>query len=68
MDKYTTVSGDTFDYIAFKVFGDENFMHQMIEANIGFRKVNIFEAGIELNIPKIINKPSNNLPPWKRVR
>lgn len=67
MDKYTTVLGDTFDHIAFKAYGDVSHMNKVIEANLKHRKVIIFQAGIELNIPKIINKPNNNLPPWKRV-
>ena len=30
---YRTVSGDTWDLIAFKVYGDEIYYHELIRAN-----------------------------------
>lgn len=63
---YTTVSGDTFDIISHKRYGDEKQAVHIIEANIEYANVIIFGSGVRLNIPEIgIIQPSN-LPPWKR--
>lgn len=64
--KYTTVSGDTFDNIAYKMYGDEKHAISIIEANIYFAEVIIFSGGVELNIPKVETASTINLPPWKR--
>ena len=63
---YTTVSGDTFDIISYKQYGDEKQAIHIIESNIEYANIVIFGSGVTLNIPEIeIIKPSN-LPPWKR--
>ena len=33
MKTYTTVQGDTWDLIAYKILGAEHYMQQLIEAN-----------------------------------
>lgn len=63
---YTTVSGDTWDYIAYKTLGDERLASQFIEANIEHVETVIFPAGVQLKIPEIEEPISTNLPPWKR--
>lgn len=65
--KYKTVSGDTFDKIAFKHYGDEKRALDIIEANIKYADTLIFQSGIDLSIPEIEETfNSSNLPPWKR--
>lgn len=63
---YTTIQGDTWDMVAFRVFGNEYLMTDLIETNPAHREVVIFPAGIVLNVPVIAEPEPQNLPPWKR--
>ncbi len=51
MTKYTTISGDTWDKIAKKVYGDDHVFEAIMEQNAEYIDVLIFGAGIELSIP-----------------
>ncbi len=66
-----THQGDTWDILAKKIYGNELFMKELINANIHFRKTVIFSSGVVLNVPEIDTASSEyeaNLPPWKRGR
>jgi phage tail protein X len=55
------------DAIAYKIFGNELYMNELLEANETYRNTAIFPAGIILNIPDInVIQSSKILPPWKR--
>lgn len=67
---YKTQQGDTWDVIAKRLYGTEECMRELLEANPQYRKVVIFPAGIELINPTV-EEPINAisaLPPWKRGR
>lgn len=66
MDKYVTIQGDMWDSIAFKVYGHEHYMAELMAANPQHLSTTIFSANIELFIPFIETPVSNALPPWKR--
>lgn len=66
MKIYRTVLGDTWDLIAFKLYGNEYYMNQLLDANPKHLDTVIFEAGIVLNVPEISVPVSTKLPPWKR--
>ena len=53
MKSYTTVSMDTWDIISKKVYGDEHYIDKLIAANVQYRKVVIFSAGIVLSVPEV---------------
>ena len=62
-----TKQGDTWDILALRQYGDEAFMSELIKANLNYRGIMIFSAGVQLNTPEIDTIPmSSNLPPWKR--
>lgn len=61
---YRTIAGDTWDLIAFKLFGKENLMSELINANIDLAKVVIFPANIKLIIPKITEEDKEGKAPW----
>ena len=67
---YKTQSGDTFDIISFRLFGDEFYMDELIKANFEHRKTLIFSSGVILNVPEIDTKTpqtsNENLPIWLR--
>lgn len=68
MSTYTTIQGDMWDSIAYKVYGSVSCLDQLIEANPAWRSQYIFPAGIEVNIPEP-EKPitADDFPPWKKV-
>lgn len=65
---YTTIQGDTFDIIAFNVYGDCKYTDKLIRANMEYKDYLIFPAGIVLTLPDLeIKTALSDLPPWKRV-
>lgn len=64
---YTTTQGDTWDGIAYKVYGKGAMMTTLMVANQALNDTVIFEAGVTLTIPEISSpEVSLTLPPWKR--
>lgn len=66
MTKYTTISGDMWDTVAYKTLGNEAYTDKIIKANSKYRNIVIFPAGVVLDIPEADTKISAELPPWKR--
>ena len=64
-DTYTTVHGDTWDKIAYDLYGDEAYMRYLIEANWEFLDLLVFPAGIVLNLPEIPDEPDEDWPEWR---
>ena len=62
----TTVSGDTWDIVAYKAYGNEMYMDTLIKANIEYKDTYIFPAGVVLTLPEIELTVSESLPPWKQ--
>ena len=65
---YKTVSGDTWDLIAYKVYGSEGYYHDLIRSNLALIDIAVFDANITITIPEIAEESDNDtsLPPWKR--
>ena len=63
---YTTVQGDTWDFIAYKALGSELYMDQLIDANAEHRNTAVFDGGVTLTLPSISTPIPDKLPPWKR--
>lgn len=63
---YTTVSGDTWDIVAYKAYGNEMYMDTIIKANIEYKDTYIFPARVVLTLPEIELTVSESLPPWKQ--
>lgn len=64
---YKTIQDDTWDGIAVKVYGDEKYMNELLEANQAYREIIIFPANVSLSLPNIQTQTTTILPPWKRV-
>ena len=64
---YKTIQGDTWDGIAVKVYGDEKYMNELLEANQAYREIIIFPANVSLSLPVIQTQTTTILPPWKKV-
>ena len=67
MIKYTTIQGDTWDGIAYKLYGDEKHMKELIEVNWPVVDTLVFSAGVELNVPDLPEESSSDLPIWRRT-
>ena len=65
MGKYRTVQGDMWDMIALKVYGKEQLMYVLIEANPQHRNTSVFSANCEINIPETPTVESVTFPPWR---
>jgi phage tail protein X len=65
---YTTISGDQWDVISLKVYGSEQFVSELIEANYTLRDVVFFSAGQVITVPTVTQAQRNdiNTPPWRR--
>lgn len=61
---YTTISGDTWDLIAWKQLGSERYMGTLIEANYPYAEVLRFDADIKITIPDIPEETPDDLPFW----
>lgn len=63
---YKTVSGDTWDLIAYKILGSEVYMEELLNANQEYKDFIVFPANINLTVPKITVPTVSTLPPWRR--
>lgn len=66
MRKYVTALGDTWDIIAYKMYGNERQMSVLIEANPHHRETVLFQADAVIQVPDMVAATSTVLPPWKR--
>ncbi|MFG6383467.1 MAG: tail protein X [Lachnospiraceae bacterium] len=64
-DTYTTIQGDTWDYIAFKVYGSESYTTFLMEHNYPYLDILIFSSGTILNTPPLPEEEKGELPPWR---
>lgn len=63
---YSTMQGDMWDLISYRVYGSEKYVKNLLEANPNYREIAVFPAGITLSCPDISSSTSSILPPWKR--
>lgn len=53
MKTYTTVQGDCWDLVAFRLYGSEKYMKLLAEANMPLLDYLTFPPGTVLNVPDI---------------
>lgn len=69
MTTIKTRSGDTWDSIAYRIWGkgaDQAHMSDLIDANSRHVEVTVFSANVEIVIPDVEDKTAVTLPPWRR--
>lgn len=67
MTLYTSASGDTWDFIAYKFYGltgKEFMMSLLLEANSEFLHFVILPPNLSIVIPDAVIPDTTNLPPW----
>lgn len=65
MLEYTTKSGDTWDWIALKVYGSELKADWLMKNNPEQIRVTRFDSGVVLSAPVLPAEKRDDLPPWK---
>jgi phage tail protein X len=70
MKQYLVPQGFVWDQISYKLYGDERFIHTLLEANPALRHIVQFEAPAMINVPERPSVPPDSvtlLPPWKQA-
>lgn len=62
---YMTSQGDTWDLIAYDLYGDEKYMHYLIEANWPLLDILVFSSGTMVNVPDIPEDAIEDVPFWR---
>lgn len=65
MATYTTIQGDTWDMIAFRLYGDESYMKDLIEANLPHIDTLVFSSGTVLKVPELPEERDYDVPFWR---
>lgn len=64
MNSYTTIQGDTWDLIAYRLWGSEYLLPLLLEANPKHRDTIIFKGDVVLNVPIINTAIYSQRPAW----
>ena len=67
IEYYVTTQSDTFDLIAYDLYGDEYRASDIVELNPEYSGTLVFPAGVELKVP-VYNDPTeaDHVAPWRR--
>lgn len=63
---YMTSQGDTWDMIAYKLYGSVKLLPLLINANGRHADTVIFSDGLVLQVPSEPEELPTELPPWRR--
>ena len=65
---YTTASGDTFDLIVHRIYGNCRRVKALMQANSQYLDILLFPAGVVLTVPETEEgqTDTDGLPPWRR--
>ena len=66
MMQYTASEKETFDDIAFNLYGDESYSYLLLQANPAHCHKIMLEGGEVLEAPELEQAENTTLPPWKR--
>lgn len=64
-ETYTTIQGETWDEIAYKVYGNEKYAAFLMSNNYPFLDTLVFSAGTVLSAPSLPEDEGGELPPWR---
>lgn len=62
---YVTIAGDTWDMIAYKVYGKEIYADYLMKNNYDLLDIFVFSAGTKVYIPELPEVTTADLPPWR---
>lgn len=58
MNTYKTIQGDTWDGIAYKIYGDEKYTDFLMQNNFELLDIFVFKAGIIVKTPELPDSQS----------
>ncbi len=62
---YTTVQGDMWDSISYKIYGSERYMGLLMQANLKLLDIFIFSSGTVLDVPELSRNTEDAAPEWR---
>lgn len=62
---YVTIAGDTWDMIAYKVYGKEIYADYLMKNNYDLLDIFVFSDGTKVYIPELPEITTADLPPWR---
>lgn len=65
--KYTTTQGESWDSIAYKLYGSEKYMRYLIEANWPLLDTLVFSGGTEIVVPDLPDEVDEDAPFWRQT-
>lgn len=65
MATYTTIQGDTWDMIAYRLFGNEAYMEEMMMENLPYIDTLVFSSGTVLSVPELQEGQDEDIPFWR---
>ena len=65
MATYTTIQGDTWDMIAYRLFGNEAYMEEMMMENLPYIDTLVFSSGTVLSVPELQEWQDEDMPFWR---
>ena len=65
---YTTMQGDAWDAIAYRLWGREFLFRELVAANPEHLDMLVFPAGVKLKVPELSAEAvkQSELPPWRK--
>lgn len=65
--KYTTVQGDTWDLISYKVYGSEKYIGNLMQANFVLLDYTVFPSGVKVFVPTLPIEETDDAPEWRTL-
>ena len=65
MGTYTTIQGDTWDMIAYRLFGNEAYMEEMMMEDLPYIDTLVFSSGTVLSVPELQEGQDEGVPFWR---
>ncbi len=62
---YTTIQGETWDGIAYKIYGGEKYATDLMAANYRYLDILVFSSGTVLTVPDLPEEGGQNFPEWR---
>lgn len=67
MDIYVTSQGDTWDAIAYDLFGSEEYMGILMDANLDLLDILVFSSGTVIQVPEEMPEETDeDMPFWRQ--
>lgn len=62
---YITKQGDTWDLMAYDLYGDEKYMRYLLEANWPLLDTLVFSSGTKILVPDLPEEADEDKPFWR---